>query len=390
MATGLRVLFFVEGFTDIRFVVGLSEICEVTLAVPERTFASSGLKQRIADSGISVRVKEIAGGRVAFQIRSLFYLLKRAPKFDVILAQEVLRGALNANLAGLFYGVPVVTYMCIAPAEYFRCRYDRRQISWWKWKLGDTVIRTLMTINGRLAARSLVLGRYLREIANRYSPRTGLALYYGVDTDLFRPADSDERRELRRKWKLPDDKFLIFLASRISHEKDPETALQAVALARQRGLDAVVLNLGGGYKEFLALARTLNLPDPDSWVIGGPALHPMRDLADLFRAADVVVQASLAEGLGMSPLESLSCGTPVVATAVGGMTVELNGLARLVPLRDSEAMADQLLWVAANPDAARAQALAARETCIVPEWNRVKAFGDLAHILGEVARRSAE
>ena len=30
----MRVLFFVEGFTDIRFVVGLSEICDLTLAVP--------------------------------------------------------------------------------------------------------------------------------------------------------------------------------------------------------------------------------------------------------------------------------------------------------------------------------------------------------------------
>ena len=63
--------------------------------------------------------------------------------------------------------------------------------------------------------------------------------------------------------------------------------------------------------------------------------------------------ASLAEGLGISPrLKSLACGTPVVATAVGGMAVELEGYARLVPRRDAEAMARELLWVAANRDAA--------------------------------------
>src|SRR5262249_4449301 len=129
----LRVLFFVEGFTDIRFVLGLSEICDLTMVVPRRTYESSGLKQRVADAGDRAAVEEIPGGRLAFQARSLVHLIRRARDFDVILAQEVLRGALNANLAGLVHGVPVVTYMGIAPAEYFRCRWERRMISWPQW-----------------------------------------------------------------------------------------------------------------------------------------------------------------------------------------------------------------------------------------------------------------
>lgn len=50
----------------------------------------------------------------------------------------------------------------------------------------------------------------------------------------------------------------------------------------------------------------MNLEDVDRWVIGGPAAHPMKDVADYFRCADVVAQASLAEGLGFSPLEALA------------------------------------------------------------------------------------
>ena len=76
---------------------------------------------------------------------------------------------------------------------------------------------------------------------------------------------------LRTRLGLPLDKFLIILSSRIGHEKDPETVLRAVASARAAGLDAVVLNLGGGYQQFLALAQTLNLPDVPSWVLGRPA-----------------------------------------------------------------------------------------------------------------------
>ena len=74
--------------------------------------------------------------------------------------------------------------------------------------------------------------------------------------------------------------------------------LRAVALARRRGLDAVLLNLGGGYREFLALPARLGIDDASSWLLARPAVHPMKDLADYFRAADALAMASLAEGAG--------------------------------------------------------------------------------------------
>jgi len=176
------------------------------------------------------------------------------------------------------------------------------------------------------------------------------------------------------------------LSSRISHEKDPETVLKAVALARDRGLDAILLNLGGGHREFLALAASLGFNrEAASWVLARPAVHPMKDLADYYRAADAVALASLAEGLGYSTLEALACETPVAATAVGGMAVQLQGYASLTPRRDAPAMADSLMAIAGNPHAARAQARRGREY-VCREWNRDKAFGDLAMVLRAVAK----
>jgi D-inositol-3-phosphate glycosyltransferase len=208
-------------------------------------------------------------------------------------------------------------------------------------------------------------------------------LYYGVDVDRFRPASKEERIQLRERLGLPVDKFLIVLSSRISHEKDPETVLRATALARTQGLDAVLLNLGGGYKQFLELASALHLPEPSQWVLGRPAVHPMTELADYFRAADALALASLAEGAAYSTLEALACETPVVATAVGGMAVQLDGYARLTPRQDAEAMAHAFLQLATDPDAARAQARAGREY-VRREWSREKAFGDLRRVLQDV------
>jgi glycosyltransferase involved in cell wall biosynthesis len=379
-----RVLFFVEGFTDIRFLVGLSEISELTMCVPARQYNESGLKDRVAASGIRIAVHEIQGGRPAYQMRSLRWLWRRAREFDVILSQEVLRGSLNATLVGAIRQVPVVTTMAVAPIEYFRCRRERGEIGWARAWAVEAVIRALMTVNGYLATRCIALGPYLQEISGRFCSRTESGAYYGVDTSFFRPATGEERTALRIARDLPLDRFLIFLSSRISHEKDPETVLRATALARAKGLDAVLLNLGGGYKDFLALAERLGLPDAARWVIGRPAAHPMTEVADYFRAADVVAQASLAEGLGLSTLESLACGTPVVATAVGGMALALQGLARLTPRRDASAMADALLWIASHREEARAQALQGREM-VGRDWSRQKAFGDLADILNDVS-----
>jgi hypothetical protein len=65
----LRVLFLVEGYTDIRYVDGLARICDLTMAIPVRTYESSGLKQRLADCGSPVAVHEIPGGRLGLGAR---------------------------------------------------------------------------------------------------------------------------------------------------------------------------------------------------------------------------------------------------------------------------------------------------------------------------------
>jgi glycosyltransferase involved in cell wall biosynthesis len=380
----LKVLYFCDGFTDIRFVAGLSERCELTLATPAWEFQSSGLQNRIVDGGVRLTVDEIHGRRPAFQLNSFRYLLRSIRKFDVVLSQGMARGALNSTIAGRLMGVPVVTYESVAAVPYWRCRRERGEIGVLKTAAGELFLRTCMTVSGRLGTAAIGLGPYLTELVGRYSSQPVEGYYYGVDTALYRPVSGDRRRALRRTHDLPQDKFLILFSSRISHEKDPETALLAAARARARGLDLILLNLGGGFKDFLALALRLGLHDADQWVRGRPAVHPMKDLCEYFQTADLVIQASLEEGAGMSPLEALACGTPVVASNVGGLAAQLQGIAQLTPRRNSEAMADAILWTANNREAAVEQALEGR-AYVEATWRADKAFGDLMTVLEDAA-----
>jgi glycosyltransferase involved in cell wall biosynthesis len=381
-----RVLFVVEGFTDIRFVVGLSEVCDLTMLVPAGAYAGSGLKDRVRASRARVSVDEIPGGRLAYQARSLAYLWRHARRFDVILSQELLRGSLSATVTGVLLGVPVVTTLAVSPVEYFRCRRERRQLGPLAALVGESAIRVLMAVNGRLATACLALGPYLHDVAARTCRRVEKGYYYGVDVEVFRPLTAEARRRLRGDLQVPRDTFLIVLASRVSHEKDPETVLRAAALARARGLNATILNLSGGYEAFLALAASLGIPDASTWVLGRAAVHPMFELADYLATADVVAQGSLAEGLGLSPLEALACETPVVATRVGGMAAHLADFATLTPRGDAEAMAQAFLDVASDPVGARERARRGR-AYVCQEWSRAKAFAEFRRVLDEVAGR---
>ncbi len=383
----LKVLYFCEGFNDIRFVVGLSERCDLTMAIPEWELHSSGLADRIAESGASLTIHQFSGRRPAYQLKSFFYLLRNMRQYDVVLSQGMVRGSLNSAIAGRLLAVPVVTYLGIAPVEYWRCRRERGQIGWIKAAAGEAFIRFCMNVSGRLATTALAMGLFLRNLAAEYSAHPAVGYYYGVDLALFKPVDPAMRAALRRKHDLPESAYLIFFSSRVSHEKDPETVLQAAAAARAKGVPVVLLNLGGGYRDFLDVAASLGIADAQDWIVGRPAVHPMGDLCEYFQASDLVIQSSLAEGCGISPLEGLACGVPVVATDVGGMSVQLKGLAQLTPRRDSAAMTHAILWAARNPERAALQAMKGR-SYVQATWSREKAFADLMTVLEEAAGRA--
>jgi glycosyltransferase involved in cell wall biosynthesis len=382
----MKVLYFCEGYTDIRFVVGLSQICDLTMAIPATHLRESGLDVRLADSSASVHVDAIKGGRLAFQWRSIAYLFGALRSFDVVLSQEMGRGSLNATALGKVLRVPVVCYLGTSPVEYFHCRRVRGQVGPLRAWASETFLAGAMRVTGALSSAVVTTGPYLKQMAARLAPRVFEGYYCGIDTRLFTPVSPEQRDHLRERLRFPADKFVILFPSRISHEKDPETVLRATAMARERGLDAVVMNLGGGFQDFLACAHGLGLRDCEEWVIGRPAVHPMKNLCEYMQAADVVVQASLAEGGGMSPLEALACGTPVVATRVGGMALTLPGIAQLIPPGDATAMADAFQWVNRNTVAARQQALLGRDY-VDATWSRGRAFAAIASALKESSGR---
>jgi len=147
----------------------------------------------------------------------------------------------------------------------------------------------------------------------------------GVDLSVFRPG-SDSVAVVRRRLGLASDAVVLAFAGRIQPLKGPDVVLRAAAsLLRLRPSLAgrlVVVIVGGpsgsevGAPGRLAgLAASLGI----SSCVRFEAPCPQAELADWYRAADVVLVPSHSESFGLVALEAQACGTPVVAAAVGGL-----------------------------------------------------------------------
>ncbi len=144
----------------------------------------------------------------------------------------------------------------------------------------------------------------------------------------------------------------------LTPEKDHATLLEAFALVARR-LPAARLTIVGDGPERAALARRaagLGLAEAVTWP------GEVADASDWIGAAALLVHPSRREALGTAVLEAMALGTPVVASATGGL-VDLLGddHGRLVAPGDPAALAAAILDLLAAPEAAARLARRARE-----------------------------
>jgi teichuronic acid biosynthesis glycosyltransferase TuaC len=136
----------------------------------------------------------------------------------------------------------------------------------------------------------------------------------GVDAERFHPVD---RGEARRALGLPENGQIIVSVGGLAHHKGFHLLIQAVAalVPRYPNLKAYVVGEGGSRAELEALARRAEVQG-SLFLIGS---RPNEELRLWYSAADLSCLLSSREGWPNVLLESLACGTPVVATRVGGI-----------------------------------------------------------------------
>ncbi len=177
----------------------------------------------------------------------------------------------------------------------------------------------------------------------------------GVDHDVFHRGD---KQEARTRLGLGNDQIVLYVG-RIQPHKGTRVAVESFANlidSRSRSDTAVHLHIIGGASgalgesELHACRRLI-----DQRQIGGMvrffAPQPHAELAWHYRAADVVVVPSLSESFGLVAAEAQACGTPVIASNIGGLPYVVNasesGL--LVDNQDTMAFATAIAAILDHP-----------------------------------------
>jgi len=179
-----------------------------------------------------------------------------------------------------------------------------------------------------------------------------------VDHDLFRPGDPAEaRRRLAERYGV-DRPFVLFVSSLWPY-KNCDGLLRAFARAKPdlegRGLVIVGPGRDTAYVGGLhALAAELGIADDVTWVGG----VPLEQTVDFYRAADVFVYPSHNETFGLTILEAMACGCPVVTSDRSAMPETAGGAARLADPNDPSSIAAAILQARDGSDDLRIAGLA--------------------------------
>lgn len=181
-------------------------------------------------------------------------------------------------------------------------------------------------------------------------------VHNGTDIHQFKP--TQDFPATRQQWGIPNQTKVIGYAGRIDPEKGLEYLIKAVALLAAQEPDIQLMiagrpvvhisevkgveceDEGTKYQRSLEqLAKDLGIEDRVKF------LGHLPDPASLYQTSDVTVLPSIwPEPFGRSIIESLACGSPVVASRAGGIPEISTGelAANLVPPRDEKALAKRL------------------------------------------------
>ncbi|AEE26584.1 glycosyltransferase family 4 protein [Francisella hispaniensis] len=164
-----------------------------------------------------------------------------------------------------------------------------------------------------------------------------------IDTNIFKPFYKDKAREL---WNLPTGKKLVLFGA-MSATSDPRKGFKELNEALQKIVktDDIELVVFGSSKPTSA-------PDFSFKANYLGQLNDDVSLVTLYNAVDVMVVPSLQENLSNTIIESLSCGTPVVAFDIGGNNdmIDHNKNGYLAKPFDSQDLANGIEWILNSKD----------------------------------------
>lgn len=253
--------------------------------------------------------------------------------------------AVIATIGRMFRKPVILTYHCDLRLPNGFVNFFANHGSHLANHISASMASTIVTYTSDFAEHSPFLKPYLNKVRPILPP---------VELELTSEADL---ATFRAKYNIQPGQRVIGMAARLATEKGVEYLVKALPEVIQRHPEARVLFAGQsedvmGEEQYAERLNPLIDQLGDHWAFLG--LLESRELTAFYRVAEVTVLPSInsTESFGMVQVESMTCGTPVVATDLPGVRQPIltTGMGTIVPPKDAHALSQALLNILEQPN----------------------------------------
>ncbi|MDA8235325.1 MAG: glycosyltransferase [Clostridia bacterium] len=303
--------------------------------------------QAAEEAGIPVDVINMKNKFNLLAVARMIKIIKER-RIDIVHTHGVranLVGRLGAKLAGVKHIVTTVHSILEQDYPAPLARFANKVME----KLTEGYVERFVTVSDLLKKDLQTKG---------INPDKVVTIYNGINPEDFQ---SDRvATDVRGRFRIPVEVPVVGIIARMHPVKGHGVFLQAAKEVLTQLPQACFLIVGSGFHRPWVEAEAERLGLRKNVIFTGF----MDDIPGVLAALDVLVISSLSEGFGLTAVEAMAMGVPVVATRVGGLpeiiTHKENGL--LVPAGDAGKMAKEILWLLENPVAGEAMAQKGRAT----------------------------
>jgi glycosyltransferase involved in cell wall biosynthesis len=280
--------------------------------------------EAVVDGLRILRLPPVGPGRRVrwrLQLRAFPEFVRRRREYDVLLISGYRALGIPGLMAGRWYGKPVVLKadsLGEMSGEFFRAGLGDLRM-----KPEGAIVHGLLGMRARYLrmadAHVAVSAEVERELLVQSVPCERIhRIANGVDTDRFQPATAAQRLQLRHQLGLPAGPVLVYTGRLVSYKGLPLLLDAWREICSRRPGTLVLVGEGGGDRhnceaQLNAYAATHGLGERLRFA------GAVTQVEDWLRAADLFVFPTENEAFGLSLVEAMACGLPVVTTGVGGI-----------------------------------------------------------------------
>lgn len=317
-----------------------------------------------AEKGLPIYESQSSG---KFDIRAVFELVSflRAERIEILCSHGFKANVVGA-LAKELVGIPQIAFCRGWTGESIKVRFY------------EVLDRRFLRLADRIVCVSQAQANYLGEGPSR---KSRVRVVHNAMLDEISDASLEDRAGFKLRLGFPAESKLIGAVGRLSPEKGQRYLVDAAADLVKQFTDLKVVLLGEGPERSDLEGRVRQLGLQDVVVLPGF----QKNVGDWMRAFDVLANCSLTEGIPNAILEAMAAGTPVVATAVGGVPelIKDHDTGILVSPASSQALASGLRDVLGDPELS-CRVRAAGQGWVRTHFSSAKQRGSLLTIYREM------